>query len=288
LWTDNSPGKNILHGQWGSPAVGVLGGVPQVIFPGGDGWLYSFRADRWKNGKPELLWKFDCNPKEAKWLLEGRGRRNNLVSTPVIHKERVYMATGQDIEHGEGDGDLWCIDPTRRGDVSPQLVVHKNDRTKIVPHRRYQQVIAKKGEIAIPNPNSAAIWNYTGRDLNRDGKIGFEESMHRSVAPAAIKDGLLFIVDFSGLVHCLDVKTGRSHWTYDMFAQSMGWPLIADDKVYVIDEDGDVAIFRLSDEPQELLAEINMKSSMYSTPVVAHRVLYIATKSHLFAIARDK
>ena len=37
LWQDNSPGKNILHGQWSSPAFAVLGGVPQAIFAGGDG-----------------------------------------------------------------------------------------------------------------------------------------------------------------------------------------------------------------------------------------------------------
>ena len=42
LWTDNSPGTNILHGQWSSPAYAVLGGQPQVIFAGGDGWVYSF------------------------------------------------------------------------------------------------------------------------------------------------------------------------------------------------------------------------------------------------------
>ena len=44
VWADNSPGRNILHGQWSSPAFAVLGGVPQAIFAGGDGWLYSFLA----------------------------------------------------------------------------------------------------------------------------------------------------------------------------------------------------------------------------------------------------
>ena len=49
-WTDKSPGANILHGQWSSPAVGVnLGRVNQVIFTGGDGWVYSFKADAGKN-----------------------------------------------------------------------------------------------------------------------------------------------------------------------------------------------------------------------------------------------
>ena len=82
LWTDKSPGENILHGQWSSPAAGVLGGVPQVIFAGGDGWVYSFRADAGKDGRPELLWQFDANPKESKWVVGGAGTRNNIIATP--------------------------------------------------------------------------------------------------------------------------------------------------------------------------------------------------------------
>ena len=62
IWADASPGENILHGQWGSPACAVLGGVPQAIFPGGDGWVYSFLAEPTDDKKAKLLWKFDCNP----------------------------------------------------------------------------------------------------------------------------------------------------------------------------------------------------------------------------------
>ena len=262
----------------------MLGGVPQVIFAGGDGWVYSFRIDEGKDGQPELLWKFDANPKESKWVLGGRGTRNNIIATPVIYKERVYVAVGQDPEHGEGVGHLWCIDPTKRGDVSPQLAVMVSDRTHVIPHRRIQAVEPEKGEIAVDNPNSAVIWHYDREDSNDDGDFAFEETMHRSCGTVAIKDDLLFISDFSGLLHCLDAMTGKVHWTYDMLAAAWGSPLIVDGKVYVGDEDGDVTIFALSAEPPEPIAEINMGNSVYSTPIVANNVLYIANKTHLFAI----
>ncbi|HRX82916.1 MAG TPA: M56 family metallopeptidase, partial [Pirellulaceae bacterium] len=42
VWQDASPSGSLLHGQWSSPAYGVIGGVGQAIFAGGDGWLYSF------------------------------------------------------------------------------------------------------------------------------------------------------------------------------------------------------------------------------------------------------
>lgn len=280
-WTDNSPGKNILHGQWSSPTVAVLGGVPQVIFGGGDGWVYSFRADT----KKELLWKFDINPKDAILELGGRGTRNDIISTPVVYDNKVYFCTGQDPEHGEGVGILWCIDPTRRGDISEELAVNRQDPTRPIPVKRIQAVVEADGDLAIPNPNSGVVWKYTGYDANGNGKLEFEEQFHRSISTVAIKDDLLFVPDFSGLLHCVDAQTGREYWSYDMLAAAWGSPLIVGDKVYVGDEDGDIVIFNLSREKHEPVAEINMGNAVYSTPIVANGVLFIANKDHLFAIA---
>jgi outer membrane protein assembly factor BamB len=262
--------------------------VPQVIFPGGDGWLYSFKADRGKDGKPELLWKFDANPKETKWILGGRGTRNNIIGTPVIYNDLVYVAVGQDPEHGEGQGHLWCIDPTKRGDVSPELAmkIEGNER-KPIPHRRLQAVDPEEGEVAVANPNSAVVWHFDVYDRDGDGEIDFEETMHRTCGTVAIKDDILYIADFSGLFHCIDAKTGKVHWAYDMLAASWGSPLIVDGYVYIGDEDGDLAIFKHSSDPEaaEPIAEINMGNSVYSTPVVANGVMFISNKTHLFAIA---
>ena len=285
LWTDASPGENILHGQWSSPTVGELGGVPQVLFAGGDGWLYSFRADKWNDDQtPILLWKFDCNPKTSEWILGGAGTRNNIIATPVIYDGLVYVAVGQDPEHGEGIGHLWCIDPTGEGDISAELAVHVNDRSEIIAHRRLQAVIPEEGEVAIDNPNSGVVWHYDLYDQDGDGEFDFEETMHRSCGTVAIKDDLLFIADFSGLFHCLNAKTGDVNWTYDMFAAAWGSPLIVDGKVFIGDEDGDVAIFEFSADAQEPLTEINMGNSVYSTPIIANGVLFISNKTHLFAI----
>src|SRR5208282_2111354 len=43
------PGDKILHGQWSSPAIGVIGGVKQVVYPGGDGRLYAYDAETFKD-----------------------------------------------------------------------------------------------------------------------------------------------------------------------------------------------------------------------------------------------
>jgi outer membrane protein assembly factor BamB len=277
LWRDNSPGANVLHGQWSSPAYGELGGVAQVIMGGGDGYVYSFRAEG-RDGQAELLWKFDCNPKDSIYLLGGRATRNHLIATPVVYDGLVYVGVGEDPEHGEGQGHLWCIDPTKRGDVSPTLVYNSKAPKTPIAHKRLQALVEKEGDFERENPNSAAVWHYVGAD-----PANFETTMHRTCGTVAIKNDVLFVSDFSGLVHCLDPKTGKPYWTYDMFAASWASPLIVEDKVYLGDEDGDITVFRLSKE-QEILGEVNMGSSVYTTPVVANDTLFIANRNRVFAI----
>jgi hypothetical protein len=289
LWTDNSPGVNVLHGQWSSPVYFEAGGQAQIVFGSGDGWMYSFDPAGDGKGQPKLLWKFDGNPKESLYLLGGRATRNHFIGTPVFYDGHVYCAVGEDPEHGEGIGHLYCLDPTKRGDISLELAIGPDG--KEMPHRRLQAVDTKKGEKAVPNPNAAVVWHYDSQDTDGDGKIEFEETMHRTIGSVAIKDDLLFVADFSGLIHCLDAKklssTGKPkvYWTHDMFAASWGSPLIVDGKVYVGDEDGDITICELSAK-KNILGEPNMLNSIYSTPVVANNTLFISNKSTLFAIKK--
>jgi outer membrane protein assembly factor BamB len=108
-WEDNSVEDRILHGQWSTPSVGTIGGVVQVVSAQGDGQVRGYEA---LTGKK--LWEFDTNPKDAVWPKT----RNELIATPVIHQDRVYIANGQDPEHGEGVGHLYAIDATKRGDIT--------------------------------------------------------------------------------------------------------------------------------------------------------------------------
>ena len=256
-WTNRDSDGRILHGQWSSAAYGHFSGVAQVICPSGSGWLYGLDASTGKT-----LWKFDCNPKDSRWILGSVGRRNNLIAMPLIYEGRVYIATGQDPEHGEGNADLWCINPKSRGDVSPALVL--------------------RGKI-VPNPNSAVVWHFDKTGVEPGQEPKFENFFHRSRCTPVAKDGLLIAVDTAGLVHCFDARTGQRHWTYDLYGPSPSSPIIINDRIYVGDEDGDVAIFALSKE-LKLVAELTMKESIDTTPTVVDGVLYLSTRSRLFAI----
>jgi len=130
LWTDRSPGTNVIAGQWGSPLVAEISGRGQVITPQGDGWVRSFDA---MTGA--LLWKFGINSK----ALDRPEHRNHFLNTPVRYENRIYIGGGRDLEEGEAPGSLWCIDPTKAGDISLELETAPGPDS--------------------PNPNSGVLWH---------------------------------------------------------------------------------------------------------------------------------
>jgi outer membrane protein assembly factor BamB len=232
LWKAGEPGANVLHGQWSSPAFGIMAGQPQVVFAGGDGWCYSYEP---KTG--QLLWKFDLNPKDSKWLPGGRGTRSSIIATPVIYEDKVFLCVGQDPEHGDGVGHLYAIDGTKRGDVT----------------------------------DTGKVWHVGGEDF------------HRSLSTVAIADGLLYAADLSGYLNCFDVKTGKRHWQYDTFAAVWGSPCVVDGKVYLGTTDGEVVVLQHG-KTMKKLAVNDVNSAVYTAPVAAGGVLYVASRRALFAI----
>ena len=68
--------------------------------------------------------RYDANPPEYR-VRKGSpvryatvGGPSEIIATPVVYKNRVYVPIGQDPEHGEGAGNIVCIDPTKTGDTT--------------------------------------------------------------------------------------------------------------------------------------------------------------------------
>ena len=183
LWEDASPGENVLHGQWASPAYGEILGKKQVIFAGGDGWLRSFEP---KTGK--LIWQFDCNPKNSEWK-QGRGDRNNIIATPVIYDDKVFVSVGQDPEHGEGVGHLWAIDGTGTGDITKTGVVWHHDFRRTI-----STVAIDDGIVYAPNFSGF----FHALDVET-GKLLWEHDMFAAVwGSPYVVDGKVMLGDEDG------------------------------------------------------------------------------------------
>jgi outer membrane protein assembly factor BamB len=240
-------GERVLHCNWSSPAYGKIKDTPMVIFGAGDGYLYGFDPIP-KKGSDDInvlgeLFKFNSIPKELLFKEDGSKRKyadtdgpSEIIGTPVIYKDRVYVAIGQDPEHGEGKGCLSCIDATQRGDIS------------------------EKG----------ALWQY--------------KEIERSISNVSIDNGLLYVADYSGRVHCLDAETGTKHWIYDTKGHIWGSTLVADGKVYVGNEEGELHVLATGKELKKLhVAEFS--APIFSTPVASNGALLVMTFTHLYSFA---
>jgi len=242
-------GARTWHGQWSSPAYGVVGGLPLVFYGGGDGVCYAFDArPRLEAGRQvgvlRKVWWFDCNPASLRfrdgmpipYKTPGDGP-SEIIATPVFHANRVYVAVGQDPTHGPGRGCLSCIDATGEGDIS----------------------------------RSGTVWQY----LN----IG------RSVSTVAAAEGRVYAADYAGYVHCLDAATGRPLWIHDTEARVWASPLVVDGKVFVGTEKGDMWILAAA-AVKTVLGKGHLPGPIYATPTAANGKLFVATRDRLYAAVR--
>src|SRR5262249_40225607 len=106
----------------------------------------------------------------------------------------------------------------------------------------------------------------------------------RVVGTPVVKDGLLYVGDLGGRLHCLDTATGAQVWKHDTKGAIWGCLLLTGDRLYVGNADGSMTVLRAG-RRKELLAHIDMDAPLYSRPAVAGDALYLATARQLYLIA---
>ena len=105
------------------------------------------------------------------------------------------------------------------------------------------------------------------------------------VPTSVAKDGLLFLWMDKGIVTCVRLADGSQVWQERIGGNYSGSPIIAGDKIYCIDEDGQVVVLAAS-ETFQLLGKTSLGEPSRSTPAVADGRMYLRTYSHLVSIGR--
>jgi len=121
-------------------------------------------------------------------------------------------------------------------------------------------------------------------DVTTSGLLWTSREVGRVVGTPIVKDGLLYVGDVGGTVHCLDAATGAHLWKHETNDAIWGCLLLAGDRLYVGNAEGLMTVLRAG-RRKELLGEIEMDAPLYSRPAVVGDALYLATANRLYLIA---
>ena len=97
------------------------------------------------------------------------------------------------------------------------------------------------------------MWAFGGLIEPRPEKIRHAR-FGSTIGTAAVHDGLVYISEERGYLHCLDAKTGAHYWDHDFKAGVWSSPYYVDGKIYIGNDDGDVVIFEQGQIPKKVLA----------------------------------
>jgi len=251
-------GRRTFHGNWCSPSLGTVGGKPLIFFGGGDGVLYAFRPPKRTGGDGKAtvfksLWRYDCNPKDYKADTDG--------------KELDYW-----------DGDVTRAEVPKSYKGPSEIIA-----TPVCYKNRVYVAVGRDPEHGVARGILHCIDATKTGDVTATAKVWSYDKIARTLSTVAIADGLLYVADFAGRVHCLDAETGKVCWVHNTDDQIWSSTLIADGKVYVGTEGKNLWIFKAARRKQ-LIAKIRMPHKLSTTPIVAGGCIYISTHRRLYAV----
>ncbi len=222
--------QRIFHSDWVSPTLLKTKDTELVIFGGPDGVVYAFNPKPVKDDDFNVLklaWKYDCNPPEYR-VRNGKKIRyatrkgpSEVIGTPVCYDGRVYALIGQDPEHGEGVGNLCCIDAKGKKvweydkiKRSLSTMSIHNDLLFVADYSGFLRCLdAKTGKEHWVHDTSSHIW---GSTLVADGKVY-----------VGTEDGFLTVVPAT---KAYDEKKAKE---IDFFTPIYSSPIVANGTIYV-------------------------------------------------------
>jgi len=252
--TDDTPIiKGLLHGQWSSPSLGKVGDRKLIFYGGGDGVCYAFEALASAPDKPTRLktvWSYDCIPPE-------------------------YTETG-----GVEPITYYCL-----GDKRVKGTLNKHDgkfvgKSEIIgtPVFLDNRVYVAIGRDPEHGRGRGALHCIDARgtgDITKTGNIWTYQGLDRTLSTVSVADGLLYLSDVAGRLHCVSAETGQCYWIHETKCEVWGSTLVADGKVYM--PTSKYLWVLAAGKELKVLSRINLGARVHASPVAANGTLYVAT-----------
>jgi outer membrane protein assembly factor BamB len=275
LWSRDFPGEYGAFGlQWGYASS------PLLL----EGTLYVPVLHGMKTDDPSYVVAVDAATGRNRWKVDrptdAIKESPDAYTTPTFVKaagKTEIVVTGADVVTGHDPAtgkELWRStglnpgnEPNYRIVASPLAV----DGLVIAPTRVKPMLALKSGGRGDVT-TSHRVWSYdAGPDV-----------------PTPATDGThLYVVGDKGIVSCLDVKTGKVLYGPERLAVGTysASPVVADGKVYVVNEDGLTTVLKAGPK-YEVLGENALGDTTLATPAVAGGQLFIRTSKKLYCVGK--
>jgi outer membrane protein assembly factor BamB len=241
---DHIVSTRVLHCSWSSPIEAQVKGKPQIIFAAGDGWVYGMAPETVKDAEGlDILKEY--------WRYD--------ANPPEYRKDD----SGKPRKYAEFDGPSEIISTPVYADGLVFVPIGQDPE-----HGEGLGMISAIDPTQSGDLSGKAVWTFKG--------------IERSISTPSVKDGLIYVPDYTGRLFCLDAKTGKEYWKFDTKGHIWGSPLVADGKIYLGNEEGELFILAEGKELKEL-GTVEFPAPLLGGISAANGVLYVATHTHLYA-----
>ena len=194
-------------------------------------------------------------------------------------------------------GDVGLLEPVWRFDcdpTAPKENIHQYIRNREVsPSNIKSMPVFHEGRLYVTHGGD--IWwgkheswlkcidgsgsgDVTGTNLLWSYRLG----KHCCSTPA-VHDGLVYVADCDGQVHCVDAITGEAYWVHDGGREIWASPLVADGKVYIGTRRGEFWILATGKE-KRVLSSVRLDSPVHSTAIAANGMVFVGSMTRLYAL----
>jgi outer membrane protein assembly factor BamB len=218
------------------------------------------------NEKISLL-GFDITTGELKWETPRQGRP--VWSSPVLAyfdgKPNVVIngnpkVSGYDPVTGK---ELWAVE-CMSGDVAPSVAANSGMVYAVTDYAKLTAI--------SPGPGAKIVWE--------------DNTFTPDVSSPVATDKFLFVTTGNGDVACYNSEKGDTLWTHYFNDQFYASPVIADDRLFILDRSGVMHILNAADKYQ-LVGEPSLGENTDCTPVFSNKKIYMRSRKNLYCISKN-
>jgi hypothetical protein len=120
-------------------------------------------------------------------------------------------------------------------------------------------------------------------DISSAGMLWKYNQIMQSIATCSVVDGLVYITDLGGKIHCLDAMTGATNWVFNSGSPFWGCTLVADGKVYAANSGGIFYILSAG-RTQNTLYQTTLGCQFAGSIIAADNTIFFASYQRLISL----